>query len=343
MIEIEFTAADLARVRFAHSPMAEVVASALILNRPARQWLHAGWRARVAPLFAGSDLALFHAVVSGPCYVPDFLTPVPAGARPTLDEELRAVAATPLDRVSAEVHAAWAGHPAPPPLARFGTDPARALADLIEQIRRYFALAIAPAWPRLRTAVEGELAHRARMGAEQSPRSLVSGLHPTLDWDGSALLITNAKTRHWSLDGRRLALLPTGFAGSAVHTMTEAPQERALWYPPRGHGGLWDGDVPAPSVALAALLGSTRAAVLSVLAVPASTGEVAAALALAPATASHHLTTLRDSGLIVAERAGRRLRYRRTGLGEQLGDLSTADGRSYTSRVRGTVSQEGNA
>jgi DNA-binding transcriptional ArsR family regulator len=55
--------------------------------------------------------------------------------------------------------------------------------------------------------------------------------------------------------------------------------------------------------------------------VPASTGEVAAALALAPATASHHLTTLRDGGLVAAERSGRLLRYRRTGLGEQLTTL----------------------
>jgi DNA-binding transcriptional ArsR family regulator len=58
--------------------------------------------------------------------------------------------------------------------------------------------------------------------------------------------------------------------------------------------------------------------VLTLLAVPSSTGEVAAALHLAPATASHHLTTLRDAGLVVGERLGRRLRYLRTALGEQL-------------------------
>lgn len=73
-----------------------------------------------------------------------------------------------------------------------------------------------------------------------------------------------------------------------------------------------------PAAALAALLGPTRAAVLALLAEPSSTGEVATALRLAPATASHHLTTLRDAGLVTGERDGRRLRYRRTGLGEQL-------------------------
>ncbi|WP_182908488.1 helix-turn-helix transcriptional regulator [Microbispora sp. H13382] len=80
----------------------------------------------------------------------------------------------------------------------------------------------------------------------------------------------------------------------------------------------------AEPAALAALLGSTRAAMLALLAEPSSMGEVAAALRLAPATASHHLTTLRDAGLVSGEREGRRLRYRRTGLGEQLAGESRA-------------------
>jgi len=124
------------------------------------------------------------------------------------------------------------------------------------------------------------------------------------------------KSRHWGLDGHRLALLPAGFAGPAVYFMTESPAGRALWYPPRGYGRL--GEPAAPSDALAALLGPTRAAVLSLLAAPRSTGEVADALKLAPATASHHLTTLRDAGLVIGVRVGRKLRYSRTGLGDDI-------------------------
>ncbi|MDI1462755.1 helix-turn-helix domain-containing protein [Catellatospora sp. KI3] len=318
MIEIEFGAADLVDVRFAHSPMAEVVTSTMVLTRRTGHWLYASWHDRTAPLFHGPGLAVLRAVVSGPCYIPDFLTPVLPTARPSLDDELAAVAATPPDRVAFEVAAAWAGHPAPPEAARFGTDPAAALAELTAQVRRYFAQAIAPVWPRLRATVEADLAHRTRHAADHGPRSLLSGLHPQLDWDGSALLLASAKSRQWTLDGHRLALLPTGFAGSVLHTMTEAVHGRALWYAPRGYGSLWDAEVPEPPQALAALLGPTRAAVLAALAVPASTGEIATALGLAPATASHHLTTLRDAGLVTAERAGRRLRYRRTPVGEHL-------------------------
>jgi DNA-binding transcriptional ArsR family regulator len=94
------------------------------------------------------------------------------------------------------------------------------------------------------------------------------------------------------------------------------PDAGALWYGPRGFGDLW---APArPAAPLAGLLGPTRAAVLTLLAAPYSTGEVAARLGLAAGTASHHLTTLRDAGLVSAERAGRRLLYQRTELGDRL-------------------------
>ncbi|MGW0433568.1 ArsR/SmtB family transcription factor [Micromonospora sp. NPDC003197] len=326
---IEFAPADLVGLRLAHSPLVEVVTSGFVLNRPRESWLYGSWSGRVRPLLAGAGLCTFLAVISGPtCYVPDFLTPVPATARPSLAEELRVVAATPLDRVAAEVAAGWAGHPAPPEIRRFGTDPAGGLAELVRQVRRYFELAVAPVWPRLRAAAEGEIARRARLAAERGPQALLADLHPKLDWDGSALRLANGKPGHWSLDGQPLTLLPAGFAGPRVYPMTAGPAGRALWYPPRGYGQLWAQAAPSepsavralsePSAALAALLGSTRAGVLTLLAVPASTGEVATSLKLSPATASHHLTTLRDAGLVVGERVGRRLRYRRTALGEQL-------------------------
>ncbi|MFY1673061.1 ArsR/SmtB family transcription factor [Plantactinospora sp. WMMB334] len=342
MLRIEFAPADLAGLRFAHSPMVEVVTSLFALERPDRFWMHAAWRDGVRPALANVSLRTLRAVVAAPtCQVPDFLTPVPAVARPTLDEELRVIAETPWDVVAAEVDRAWAGHAAPPEIVRFGTDPAGGLAELVRQVRQYVALAIAPVWPRLRAVAEGEIAHRALGAAERGPRALLRGLHPKLDWDGTALLLASAKERWWSLDGRSLALLPAGFAGPMVYPVTAGPIGRALWYPPRGYGRLWDAPVPErpaggvpggaapvePPPALAALLGPTRAAVLTLLAVPHSTGEVATALRLAPATASHHLTTLRDAGLVVGERVGRRLRYLRTGLGEQLGAGTPPSGR----------------
>jgi hypothetical protein len=183
--------------------MVEVVTSSFALDQPNRFGMYGSWRARVRPLVARAGLETMLAVVCGPaCYVPDFLTPVPATARPSLEEEVRVLAATPLDQVAAEVDAAWAGHPAPPQIVRFATDPAGGLGDLIQQIRRYFQLAIAPIWPRLRAVAEAEIAQRARTAAELGPRALLEDLHPQLDWDGSALQLAHVKSRDWANSSR---------------------------------------------------------------------------------------------------------------------------------------------
>ncbi|MGI5242798.1 ArsR/SmtB family transcription factor [Dactylosporangium sp. CA-139066] len=309
MKRLELTPDDLLRVRFAHSPMAEVVTSAMALR--SGSWEHARWRARVAARVSGLDV--FWRVFAPPTgAIPDFLSPVPRTARPTLPDELDAIAATPPDHVAAELHAA--GVPC--------EDPAALMPTLIEQIRRYFTGALAELWPRLRALADAEIAHRTSAAAFPGPRALLDDLHPRLRWDPDALrldYLKDAEYPPWHLDGHPLAILPTAFSGRHAWIL-ESGDRRALWYPPRSVHAVFAA-APPPPAPLAALLGGTRAAVLTLLATPSSTGDVAERLGLAPATASHHLTALRDAGLIVAARNGRRLDYRRTDLGERLTSL----------------------
>ncbi|BCY10459.1 winged helix-turn-helix domain-containing protein [Actinoplanes sp. L3-i22] len=313
MIAWEFGAADLAGLRFAHSPMAELVASAFVLRAGPAPWVSPAWSARVSA--ALGQWPTLRAVLFGPRgYAPDFLTPVPPIARPRLDDEFAMIAATPLDRVVGEVLDGWTGQAAPPEIVAFARDPRAGMTTLLAEVRAYHDVAIAPLWPRLRASAEAEIAGRMRVAAARSPRAMIDSLHPRLAWDGSALLLKYPhKTGEWS-GGAGMALLPTGFAGPEMYAVTTG---RALWYAPRGYGNLWQSP-PAPAATLTALLGPTRAAVLTLLAAPASTGDVAGHLGLAPATASHHLTTLRDAGLLTTTRAGRRLLYERTPLGDQL-------------------------
>ncbi|GLY00567.1 winged helix-turn-helix domain-containing protein [Actinoplanes sp. NBRC 101535] len=320
MIEVEFGPADVAGLRFAHSPMAEIVAGAFVLrDRGPGAWMHDSWRRRVTPLLP--RWPVLSAVLFGPHhYAPDFLNPVPRGSRPTLDDELRLLAATPLDTIVEQVTAGWAGHEPPPEIQGFVRFPRTQTAVLIEELRDYFETAIAPLWPLLRAHVASEVAARSRAAAERGPRTMLTSLHPRLVWDGAAIRIGYPdKHGKWSLEGHDLTLLPTAFAAGNIFSIASAADGRALLYAPAGHGNLWASDPrPGPSPALAALLGPTRAAVLTLLAAPHSTGEVAHHLAIAPATASHHLTTLRDSGLVAPVRDGRRLLYQRTGMGDSL-------------------------
>nr|BFE56770.1 DUF5937 family protein [Dactylosporangium thailandense] len=306
---LELVPDDLLRLRFAHSPMAEVVTSALAARDGS--WQYGRWRSRLGS--RTDDLDVFWRVVATPSGgIPDFLTPVPRTARPTLEAELEAIAATDPARVAADLDGC--GVPS--------GDPAALLPPLVAQIRRYFRLALADLWPRLRATADNEIAHRTNTAAFPGPHRLLENLHPRIRWNPDALQLDYLKDTEypsWSLDGHPLFLLPTAFTGTKAWIMDSAAG-RALWYPPRAMGALFAAP-PAPPEPLAALLGATRAAVLALLASPASTGDVAEQLGLAPATASHHLTALRDAGLIVAARSGRRLNYRHTDLGERLTTL----------------------
>ncbi|GAA2482212.1 ArsR/SmtB family transcription factor [Winogradskya humida] len=310
MLTFELTAAE---VRFAHSPMAETMASLVALQETDRFWMYASWRARVTPALAALGLRTLPAVVAHPhVWLPDFLTPVPAigHPRPRLRDELAQIAATPLDLVAYEMDLAWKGSEPPPEISMFATDPARGLALLVRDIRQYFEVAVAPLWPRLRAAAEGEM--RTRTGP-----AMLHELHPTVRWDGSVLALQSHKATE-TYAGQAMTLLPSAFAGPKVFALTSSPRGSALWYPPRGFGTLWNAPGPVPGAAVSALLGATRAAVLTLVAAPHSTGEVAAALGISAATASHHLTTLRDAGLVVGNRDGRQVRYARTDLGDQV-------------------------
>ena len=57
---------------------------------------------------------------------------------------------------------------------------------------------------------------------------------------------------------------------------------------------------------------------LADLAAPRSTTELAERLQISPANASHHLTALRDAGLVTGRREGRAVLYVRTPLGDAL-------------------------
>jgi DNA-binding transcriptional ArsR family regulator len=57
---------------------------------------------------------------------------------------------------------------------------------------------------------------------------------------------------------------------------------------------------------------------LADLAAPRSAAELAERLSLSPATASRHLSALRDAGLVTGRREGRSVLYARTPLGDAL-------------------------
>jgi len=106
-------------------------------------------------------------------------------------------------------------------------------------------------------------------------------------------------------------------------------------YGARGVGTLWQAEPRRAPAALAGLVGAPRAGLLTVLAAPASSTELAGRLGVTTSAVNQHLRALRDAGLLTSARHGRSVLYLRSELGDALvagvGVGGRADGTNGTS------------
>lgn len=320
-LALEFSVDDLARTRFAFSPLWETVVSVRALKTPGEHALHFPWiretRARLAD--SGLDLAPLADLIPGPhTGFPDFLTPPPCTSVPELATELDRLAQTTPDQIRRDLE--FFRYPRQATFAHtLHRDPSR-LAELIDVIRAYWHLAIEPYWPRLRDLFEAEVHFRAKRLTEGGHQLLFEDLHPHVRWANGILRIDRrctVLTRQLTGDG--LLLIPSAFTWPDALTMVEPGWQPTLFYPPRGIATLWDHrEGPCPSEALAGILGRSRATLLLALGDPLSTTDLARRTGLTAGGVSQHLGALSAAGLITGHRLGRQVKYTRTRVGELL-------------------------
>ncbi|MBE1535105.1 ArsR/SmtB family transcription factor [Actinomadura algeriensis] len=317
MVELVFAPDDVARVRFAFSPLWEMVRSLRVLADPSGHALHLPWVHAVRPRLRGLDLAPLRRMVPAWGYIPDFLTPPPDTPLPDLGAELEIVRATPPEVVAAELRFM----PPDPGRAEMAERPARALEVVADLLEDYWAAAVEPYWPRVRDLLEGDVLRRTRALAAQGAAGVFGGLHEAVAWRAATLTIDRRRHFRGGLDGRGLLLVPSAFVWPEVSVMIP-PYQPMLSYPPTGVAALWETRRPAgpdgAAAALAALLGRRRAGLLLALGSPASTTELAGRLGVTPAAVSQHLGVLRGCGLVTGHRLGRRVLYSRTPAGDAL-------------------------
>lgn len=170
----------------------------------------------------------------------------------------------------------------------------------------------------MRLVLEADITHRARQLATGGARLLFSDLHRNVRWRDGVLRVDRMIGRH-QVDGsgRGLRLVPSLFAHKPAPPLS-ADEPPMLAYPGRGAATLWE---PAPdpdTSALSALLGAPRTTVLRLLAEPLPTVEIARLLGVTPSAVSQHLKVLHANGLVTRARAGRRVLYHRSPLGDRL-------------------------
>jgi len=300
--------------------MQEIVASVLVLKDTAGHLLHEPWAEQTRRLLreSGLDLRPLADLIPVPSwYIPDFLTPPPTTPAPDFQSQLAALRATPPAQVRADlehlvdVESPW--------ISELHDDPTDGLDRLAYLIERYWNLAIAPHWPRLRALQQGDVLYRGRRLADGGAAMLFEDLAPIVRWRDDRLYIAHPRyAGTHSLDGQGLLLVPSVFVWPSVFSSTIEPWQPTLTYPARGVGSLWTQGERSTPEAVAAVIGRSRALLLAELEIPASTTELAVRTGLAPGSVSEHLTTLRAAGLVTAHRAGRFVLYTRTSVAESL-------------------------
>jgi hypothetical protein len=315
MITWRFTPDDVARVRFAFSPLNELVLSLIVLRTPERHSLHLPWVRATRPHLTDLNLSELFALVPVRGDTADFLTPPPTTPLPDFATELDSIRQTAPDRLLAdlgEVH-----HLATPIADRIGADPDAAITRIADTLQAYWDIALADHWLRIHTLLDADVLWRSRRLAIGGARALFEDLHPTITWHGETLSVTDAHDHCGSLSGEGLLLTPCTMAWPTVRKMIE-PYQPTITYPPRGIATLWEtGTAPTPA-ALAALIGRTRATMLAALTEPISTTTLAHRLAITPGAVSQHLSVLLNCGLATRSRVGRSVLYRRTRSGDAL-------------------------
>ena len=320
-IRIHLSHEDLAETRFAFSAVWEIVQSYGAVRHPSKSVFHLPWLNEHRPAIERLDLEPLEILLTNEGgYLPDFIMPPPEGPYPVLEDELERIRSTPRDVVAREVRHAFDGRDVPTPARRYLDEPVAALEALTDTMRSYWSVTIEPHWPRIRSLLEGDVLHRARVLALEGPEALFANLHPEATWrDGMLVLDKHAWDEDVKPDGRGILLIPLVFACPRLTVMWDDPWQPTVAYPPRGLATLWEPDrAREPGTALLELVGESKAAILRTLEIPMTTTEVAVRIGVTPGAVSQQLAQLRRAGIVEANRNGRGVYSSLTPLGAQL-------------------------
>ena len=313
-VEIRLSAAEVARVRFAVSPLAETALGVRAALGIAGHEVHLPWAREAGPALAAEpERPLLRTLLEG-C-LPSFLFPVPDERLPSFDDEIAVLRGTDPAYVAAECVAALgvkAGNlPAPEVL----------LERIADALTRCHTRMVAPHWVRMKAVLEADLGRRAMILLDGGVEGLVADLHGDVMWRDCRLVVQGRRRSGavWQVEagGHGLVLMPTVFGWPDVIVDYTPRAAATIRYPVPGVGLLWEQPRPTSS-GLTAVLGRTRAALLAELGEPLSTSDLAARLGVTASAVSQHLGALRGAGLVTTRRMGRTAVHLRTRTGTAL-------------------------
>lgn len=324
VIELVFTVPDMARTRFATSPMDHLLFGALAAGPP--HWVGASaarqrWWRRIRSRVPHAAAPFIELVTASNLSMPDFLVADITADAPRFSDELDAIVAATDDQIHHDLRIYRS--PAVPRIVRqLRDDGQRALRRVAGGAWALHRACLASDWPDIDRLLHADIDRRARILAARGPAALLTSLHPRLSWHEPGILrygypagFGHLPSSRSVLTGHGLNSRPSLFLDDGVAFLRQPGRPAALFYP--ATPGL--SRSPGHTDGLAAVLGLARAHALRAIARgPCTTTGLAAALGIAPPSASAHTNTLRAAGLITTTREGNHVRHALTALGHDL-------------------------
>jgi DNA-binding transcriptional ArsR family regulator len=314
MLRIHFTAEDLARTRVAAGPQVGVELTCSLWRLAIRQNppLLGRWLPSLRGRLDRRTALLLDLATDD--YVADVVGAYVSGEDP--DEVFEAIRSAGQDEFRGGIARLGRHRPLSTFARRLGDGEAQAVRAFGDAVVSFYRTGISPYWKGIRTVGDADRAHRGRILLDGGVERLLSTLHPHLRWRSGVLNAPLCTTFDGDvhLGGHGLVLVPSVFAGSRPVLIDITRRPLVLAYP------VTAGAPTTAAKPLEALLGRTRAAVLSVVADgdASTTSEIARRLSISPASASTHAAVLRGAGLITTRRSGNQVLHTATANGLDL-------------------------
>jgi DNA-binding transcriptional ArsR family regulator len=315
LVAVHLTADDVANVRFGHSAVWETVAGVHALASSASFSVHERALGRRLTPQSAHAVNQLRPLLQIRGWMPDALAGPPHGSAQDPRTDIQGVLETDATLVESDLEliaralpgTAWASMSA----ERYLESLTRILSCVWEQL-------LAPLWERIEAIHASDVHERQRGLAHDGVGAALNLLHPGVSYEDTVLNVElSAPACRLQSNGEGVWLVPSVFRWPKVCISAEVPGPLVLGYPANGSGAIWD-ESRSPERGIEALIGRTRAVILSSVELPQTTTHLARQLELAPATVSAHLSTLTSVGLVRRVRDGRAVLYSRTLLGTRL-------------------------
>lgn len=264
-----------------------------------------GWRQRARTQLLPNEARMVLSLHPTIGFSPTFLMPAFTG---TVEDIMENVRATPRSAVRAEMAAIAERQPIPSWARRLADDP-DLYQDVSSGIGSLYSLLLEPYWDSITDLFAADRSIRMRQLLAGGIESVLSQANPQwLRWVPPVLELQmpNRIDHDLYLEGQGIVLVPSLFRAHSMVDNDTLPQP-LVSYPARTEHPIHRLSVLTAgqgSSAVSALLGSTRAAVLCMIAEHpgCSTKELAALAGISPPSASEHATVLRRAGLVHTRR-----------------------------------------